>query len=143
IEPTANDQIVFLGDMIDSGKESREVLERIIALQQQCNVLLIRGNHEEMMFAARESEKALRYWENCGGIATVNSYRFGGNLSDIPAAHWQLLDTCLPYFETDKFIFTHANFVPDLPMADQPEYSLRWELFDPEKVQPHISGKTV
>ena len=143
IEPTPADQIVFLGDMVDSGKESREVLERIIALQHECDVLLIRGNHEEMMFAARESEKALRYWENCGGVATVNSYRFGGTLADIPAAHWQLLDTCLPYHETEKFILTHANYVPDLAMADQPEYSLRWELFDPEKVQPHVSGKTV
>ena len=143
IEPVPGDRIVFLGDMVDSGKESREVLERIIALKQECDVVLIQGNHEEMMYAARESEKALRYWENCGGIATVNSYRFGGNFADIPAEHWRLLDTCLPYYETEDFILTHANYVPDLPMAEQPEYSLRWELFDPEKVQPHVSGKTV
>ena len=143
IEPSPGDRIVFLGDMVDSGKESREVLERIIALKQECDVVLIQGNHEEMMYAARESEKALRYWENCGGIATVNSYRFGGTFADIPAEHWRLLDTCLPYYETEDFILTHANYVPDLPMAEQPEYSLRWELFDHEKVQPHVSGKTV
>jgi serine/threonine protein phosphatase 1 len=143
IEPTSDDRIVFLGDMVDSGKESRDVLERIIALKQECDVVLIQGNHEEMMYAARENEKALRYWENCGGVATINSYRFGGTLADIPAEHWRLLDTCVPYYETDEFILTHANYVPDLPMAEQPEYSLRWELFDPEKERPHFSGKPV
>lgn len=143
IEPTGTDRIVFLGDVVDSGKETREVLERIIALKHQCDVVLIQGNHEEMMYAARENEKALRYWENCGGVATINSYRFGGTLADIPSEHWQLLDTCVPYFETDEFILTHANYVPDLPMAEQPEYSLRWELFDHEKERPHFSGKPV
>jgi serine/threonine protein phosphatase 1 len=143
IEPTTDDRIVFLGDMVDSGKETREVLERIIALKQECDVVLIQGNHEEMMFAARENEKALRYWENCGGVATINSYRFGGTLADIPAEHWRLLDTCVPYYETDEFILTHANYAADLPMAEQLEYTLRWELFDPDKVQPHFSGKSV
>src|SRR5262249_13982392 len=98
IGPTVNDQIVFLGDVVASGKETRDGFERIIASKRECDVLLIQGNHEEMMYAARESEKALRYWENCGGVATVNSYRFGGTLADIPATHWQLLDTCVPYY---------------------------------------------
>ena len=142
IEPTSADQIVFLGDLVDSGKESREVLELIIALKKKCDVVLIKGNHEEMMYAAREEEKALRYWENCGGVATINSYKFCGTLADIPAEHWALLDICVPYYETDECIFTHANYVADLPMAEQPEYTLRWELFDATK-QPHISGKLV
>ncbi len=47
---------MFLGDLIDQGKESREVLERIIELKRECHVVLIQGNHEEMMYAAWESE---------------------------------------------------------------------------------------
>lgn len=143
IAPTADDRIVFLGDLIDQGKESREVLERIISLQRECQVVLIRGNHEEMLYAAWASEGALRYWENCGGVATLNSYRFGAKLAEIPAAHWALLDTCVPYYETDDFIFTHTNYLADMPMEEQPEYTLRWALFDPAKEQPHYSGKTV
>jgi serine/threonine protein phosphatase 1 len=142
IAPTTSDRIVFLGDMIDQGKETREVLERIIALQRQCEVVLIQGNHEEMLYAARDDEKALRYWENCGGVQTINSYNFCGTLADIPATHWALLDTCVPYYETDECILTHANYLPDLPMAEQPEFTLRWELFDPAR-QPHFSGKMV
>jgi serine/threonine protein phosphatase 1 len=118
-------------------------LERILALQQQHDVVLIQGNHEEMLYAARDDIKALRYWERCGGVATLNSYRFGGTLADIPVGHWELLDTCVPYYETDDCILTHANHIANLPMAEQPEYTLRWELFDPARQQPHISGKTV
>lgn len=143
IAPTADDRIVFLGDLIDQGKESRDVLDRIIRLQRECEVVLIQGNHEEMLYAARESERALRYWENCGGVATLNSYEFGAKLADIPAEHWALLDTGVPFFETDEFIFTHANYFANLPMDEQPEYALRWALFDPPKERPHFSGKTV
>jgi serine/threonine protein phosphatase 1 len=143
IVPTADDRIVFLGDLVDQGKESKEVLERILRLQRECQVVLIRGNHEEMMFAAQESEAALRYWERCGGVATLNSYRFGGNLNDIPPEHWALLKTCVPYYETEEYIFTHANYLADAAMADQPEYTLRWALFDPDKERPHFSGKTI
>ena len=143
IDPTEGDRLVFLGDMIDQGRESREVLECILALKRRCGVVLIQGNHEEMMYAARADVQALRYWENCGGVSTLTSYRFGGTLADIPAEHWALLDTCVPYYETDKCIFTHANYQVDLPMDRQSEFSLRWELFDPETQQPHFSGKPV
>jgi Calcineurin-like phosphoesterase len=143
IEPTADDRLVLLGDVIDQGKETREVLDRILELRERTQLTLIQGNHEEMMFAARESEKALRYWENCGGAATLNSYRFGGKMDEIPAEHWKLLEACQPYYETDDFIFTHANYMYDEPMADQPGYYLRWALFEAAKERPHISGKTV
>ena len=143
IDPTPGDQLVFLGDMIDQGRESRDVLERIIGLKRECGVVLIQGNHEEMIYAARVEEKALRYWENCGGVATLNSYRFGATLAEIPAEHWALLDTCVPYYETDECILTHANYRADRAMAEQSEYTLRWELFDPALVEPHISGKAV
>jgi hypothetical protein len=45
IDPAREDRLVFLGDIIDQGRESRDVLERIIALRRQCRVVLIQGNH--------------------------------------------------------------------------------------------------
>ena len=133
IAPAPNDRLVFLGDLIDQGADTRDVLDRLIELKQRCSLVLIQGNHEEMLYAARESEQALRYWENCGGIATLNSYRFGGSLTDIPKEHWMLLDECRPYYETDDYIFTHANYLPDVPMPLQPGYELRWALFEPDR----------
>jgi serine/threonine protein phosphatase 1 len=143
INPTAGDRLIFLGDLVDQGRESREVLERIIELQSRCRVVLIQGNHEEMMIAARESEQALRFWENCGGVATLNSYRFGARLEEIPGQLWALFEQCRPSYETDKVIFTHANYLPDVPMSLQPGHQLRWVLFDPAEMQPHFSGKPV
>lgn len=141
--PTAADQLVFLGDLIDQGKETRDVLNRILDLQNCTQVTLIQGNHEEMLFAARDNEQARRYWENCGGAATLHSYRLGAKLDDIPISHWSLLESSVPFFETDTTIFTHANYLPNVPMADQPGYQLRWSLFESGKARPHVSGKTI
>ena len=136
IAPTASDRLVFLGDLIDQGRDSSAVLDRLIHLHQQCDVVLIKGNHEEMILAAHESESTLRYWENCGGVATLNSYRFGAVLADIPPEHWSLLESCQPYLETDEFLFTHANYLPDVPISQTDEYQLRWALFEPEEMGP-------
>jgi calcineurin-like phosphoesterase family protein len=143
IAPSRGDRLIFLGDLIDQGRDSAEVLDRIIALKRRCRVVLIRGNHEEMLLAARENEEALRYWEVCGGVATLTSYRYGARLQDIPAEHWALLEESRDYYETDDCIFTHANYLAELPMNAQPEYQLRWALLDPAEAQPHVSGKTV
>jgi serine/threonine protein phosphatase 1 len=143
IVPRSSDQLVFLGDLIDQGRDSAAVLDRLIELQQQCQVVLIKGNHEEMLVSARESEKSLRYWEECGGVYTLNSYKFGADLDAIPPQHWQLLSTCQPYYETDRLILTHAHYDPKQPMNLQESYQLRWALFEPDEMQPHHSGKTV
>lgn len=143
IAPTASDRLVFLGDLIDQGRDSAAVLDKLIELQSRCQVVLIQGNHEEMMFTARESEKALRYWEECGGVYTLNSYRFGATLSVVPSHHWDLLGQGQPYYETDSFILTHAHYLPDVPMSEQPTYQLRWALLEPNLMAPHQSGKTV
>ncbi len=144
VAPAPADTLVFLGDMIDHGRDSNDVLARIIELQSQCRVVLIEGNHEEMMlWARRDGDEALRYWENHGGAPTLNSYRFPGRLEDVPPEHWRLVEECVPYYETDDFIFTHASYLPELPMADQPTHQLRWMLFDPHELRPHCSGKPV
>ncbi len=142
IVPAPDDQLVFVGDLIDQGRDSAAVLERLIQLRQRCHVTLIQGNHEEMLYAARDSERALRYWEECGGIYTLNSYQFDAGLNVIPPRHWALLDSCVPYLETDDFIITHANYRPDVPMSEQDGHLLRWGLFEPAEMQPHQSGKT-
>jgi serine/threonine protein phosphatase 1 len=143
MKPAPADTLVFLGDLIDHGRNSKEVLERITELQSACRVVLIQGNHEEMMQWARNDAKALDYWQNHGGAPMLSSYRFPGKIDDIPPEHWQLLDQFVPYYETEDFIFTHANYQHDLPMAEQDGRTLRWALFEPQEARRHISGKPV
>src|SRR5215470_13453186 len=53
--PLENDDIlIFIGDYIDRGPDSRGVLETLLALQKsQGNVVFLRGNHEQLMLDAR------------------------------------------------------------------------------------------
>jgi serine/threonine protein phosphatase 1 len=143
IVPTPRDRLVFLGDLVDHGPEVRDVLDLILLLERRTQVILIQGNHEEMMLAARDNPQALAYWINIGGASTLNSYRFGGRVDEVPAEHWELLGRCRPSYEADEAIFTHANYLPDVPLAEQPGRQLRWALFDPQDVHPHASGKPV
>jgi serine/threonine protein phosphatase 1 len=143
IVPGAGDLVIVLGDFVDQGQETRLVIDCLIALQDRCELVCLAGNHEEMLLAARSNEAALRYWEMCGGVQTLNSYRFGGTLDDIPEEHWGFVASCRDWFETANHIFVHANFDPNLPLRDQETHTLRWGLLDPDTVRTHESGKTV
>src|SRR5262245_5096396 len=63
IAPTPSDRLIFLGDLIDQGRDTRDVLDRLIELKRRTTLVLIQGNHEEMLYAARGNEQALRFWE--------------------------------------------------------------------------------
>ncbi|MEO9595099.1 metallophosphoesterase family protein, partial [Rhodopirellula bahusiensis] len=49
LAPTADDELIFLGDYIDRGPDSRDVVEQLITLQSTCKVVPLRGNHEWML----------------------------------------------------------------------------------------------
>lgn len=143
IRPTPDDTIICLGDFIDSGRETKDVISRLIRLQDECQLVMIQGNHEEMMLAALESPRLLDSWLMCGGMETINSYKFCGRIDAIDPDHIEFIRACRDYYETDSHILVHANYDPDLPMADLPPHTLRWSLLEKESVRRHVSGKTV
>ena len=143
IKPRPEDTIVTLGDYIDRGPDSRGVLERLIDLGRRCQLELILGNHEEMLFEALAGSLPLKYFLRLGGDATLDSYGPGRDLSLIPKDHIDFLKGGLDYCETDSHIFLHANYFPDIPMASQPVGMLRWESLQDLPPGPHESGKTV
>src|SRR5437588_8450863 len=85
IDLTELDTLVFLGDYIDRGPDSRGVLEQVIALAERCVVVPLLGNHEEMLLAALEGQSDLHYWLNFGGMATLASYGYSGGRGIRPA----------------------------------------------------------
>jgi serine/threonine protein phosphatase 1 len=141
VRPSKDDTLVVLGDTIDNGLDSRGVIDLLIELEGCCRLVVVLGNHEEMMLSARHNRKSLEFWLNCGGLATLDSYGFGARLSDIPKRHWQLLERCIPFFETETHLFVHANYLPELPLAGQPGDVLRWRSLDDSVPGPHFSGK--
>lgn len=148
VSPGPDDQIIALGDYVDRGPNSRGVLERLIELHAGGRLIPLRGNHDIMMLEARSGRDI--GWLAIGGKQTLLSY--GGNpngevnpqelLALIPEHHWRFLEKeCLPYYETDKHIFVHANLYADLPLDEQPDYMLYWEKLTEPCV--HVSGKTM
>lgn len=139
---TPADTLILLGDIVDRGTDTHGVIEQLLALRELCRLVLLRGNHEEMLLAAQTSTVELRAWIYSGGARTLDSYGFGGGLEVIPRSHLELLRASKPYYQTARHVFVHANYVADLPMEDQPSNTLYWESLYARMPGPHFSGKT-
>jgi len=140
IDPQPNDLIVLLGDYVDRGPHSRAVIDRLIALADQCRMIPLLGNHEIMMLAAIEGHD-VDFWLSCGGFETLVDYNCV--LSDVPQEHIEFMGHCRRYFETPTHIFLHANYQADLPLDAQPDHLVFWEHLTFSAPEPHFSGKTV
>lgn len=143
IEPRPEDTIVTLGDYVDRGPDSKGVIDCLINYQQQCRLVAIYGNHEEMMLNVVKENQPPHLWLQHGGVDTLDSYGFIGNLKVIPDAHHQFFDAMVNYYETADHIFTHANYDPNRPFEKQDIYHLRWLKLTESTPGPHISGKRV
>jgi len=144
IQPAPHDHIITLGDMIDGGRDSAAVLARLMKLAQRCRYTPVMGNHEELFLTALTNERALMTWMDLGGFATLNSYRFGARIAEVPPEDVAFIRSCVDYVETETHIFTHASYNAGLPMSEQDSHTLRWELLDHQQPPAqHCSGKTV
>lgn len=141
IQPTSSDTIITLGDYVDRGSDSKGVIERLIALEKECQLIPLLGNHEEMMLEVVRDGAPPYSWLQHGGIDTLDSYGFGGDLSVIPETHRRFLDDLVDYFETDSHFFVHANYESETPFEDQPADLLRWVKLTSSIPDPHFSGK--
>lgn len=143
LSPQVEDTIVTLGDYINRGPDSRGVLDTLLGLQELCQLIPILGNHEEMMLDSRDDRHAEQRWRYQGGEATLNSYGYNAGVNQIPQSHWDFLSQCCSYYESEKFIFTHANYCWYSALNDQPSSLLRWLSLEESAPRPHVSGKTV
>lgn len=134
------DRVIFLGDLIDRGPDSRRVIEMVLDLGRFCRCDLILGNHEEMLIDAVDDPQCVRFWLECGGAAALESY--GGRLENIPDEHLEFLRAALPYIETDTDILVHAGLEPDVPLDEQTAEWLRWNKLTGWEA-PHPSGKRI
>ena len=121
-----SDTLVFLGDLIDRGPASREVIETICQLRREgVSVVGLLGNHEYLLLEyQRTGEAAILPYLRANGIeTTLESYGAGNqrglaDLSFMPPEHRDFFFSLLPYWETEEFIFVHAGIIPGLPLED-------------------------
>jgi serine/threonine protein phosphatase 1 len=114
------DLVVFLGDYINRGPGSREVIEILIDLSQRVeNAVFLMGNHEYAVleYARTCDPEDLRLLRPLGIEDTLKSYgelsiRALRDLSFLPESHRFFLEGLVPYFRTKNYLFTHAGVIP-------------------------------
>ncbi len=112
------DILIFLGDYIDKGEQSADVLNILLNIQQEYpdRIFFLRGNHEELLLRAMHSEQDYDKWLDQGGQSTIssytkNNYRIPFNrLTDvIPSPHLQFLRETRISFQLDNYLFFHGG----------------------------------
>jgi serine/threonine protein phosphatase 1 len=142
IDPQPDDTLVTLGDCIDRGPESCQVIEELLRLRKVCRVVPLLGNHEEMMLNFLEGRPQPDDWLACGGAATVESYRGAdGKLIPAPPEHIDYIRTWADCYQTETHFFVHACYEPERPLTDQHWQSLRWHSLRMGMPGPHQSDK--
>lgn len=140
--PIRTAALVFLGDLIDRGPSSAEVVERLSSLQNfPAKTLFLMGNHEEVLLRVLNAEPDLVYdWLGYGGDAFVESYGLNAAalqaLSEeriaellratIPPAHIAFIESFGDTFRFGDYLFVHAGIRPGVPVEEQQPKDLRW-----------------
>jgi serine/threonine protein phosphatase 1 len=125
VGPTADDQLVFLGDYVDRGPDSAGVIEILLALRERWpQTVFLRGNHEQLLLDVLAGGDPTTFLLNGGG-RTIASYEAAGGWPP-PPSHQDFLRDLRYSFETEGFIFVHAGLRPGIPLAQQSPDDLLW-----------------
>jgi serine/threonine protein phosphatase 1 len=124
-------QLVFVGDYVDRGPNSKGVVDYIIDLKKKYNpenIICLMGNHERMFLDFLQGREEMFFLLN-GGTATAVSYwgdQWERRERRLPDGHKLFFETLKLYYETENFIFVHGGLRPGLPLAAQKEEDLLW-----------------
>ena len=107
---TKEDKIYFLGDYIDRGSGSKEVIDFILQLKNEnYNINTLRGNHEQLFMDSDKSFTDFQNWIANGGVATLESFEIS-RYTELDDVYKNFFNETKFYFEKDGFIFVHAGF---------------------------------
>ena len=119
IDLRSDDTFVFMGDYIDRGKHSKEVVERIIEIGKKYRTVCLIGSHEYALLHAKHDEYYNYLFWNYGGPETVKSY--GGRFENILNIHGDFFRNLKYYYLTDNYLFVHAGINPNIKLEEQDE----------------------
>jgi serine/threonine protein phosphatase 1 len=155
--PVAQAVEVFLGDYIDRGAQSREVIEALIGRRRKHALVLLKGNHETYALQFLNDPSVLPEWSQAGGINTLLSYGIqpstrGSPRKDeevaaafaqvLPRNHRRFIEGLALSFTCGDYFFTHAGVRPGIPVQRQREQDLLW-IRDEFLLHEEDFGKTI
>jgi serine/threonine protein phosphatase 1 len=141
-EPAGDRRVFYLGDYIDRGPSSREVLEFLMDRdRERLPAIHLRGNHEAMLLQFLEDSSIGPEWLAYGGLATLMSY--GVNLKEgetdqkwaaaqqalvenLPNSHKEFLRSLPTHASAGDYFFVHAGVRPGIPLDRQADSDLIW-----------------
>lgn len=132
--------VVFLGDYVDKGPQSRVVIDMLLEFTGDTDFepRFLLGNHEETLLDFLAGRIRGRTWAEHGGDATLRSY--GVHLAGeadwadarerlrqaVPPAHLRFLENLELMIEADDLLFVHAGIRPGVPLDQQTTRDLLW-----------------
>ena len=123
------DTIVFLGDYIDRGKNSIDVIDWLIELSLIWNCVFLKGNHEQLFLNALKSlsEEDIDQCVINGGEETLKNYLLlKKNNFEKFKKHIKFFKSLKNYYLTEKFLFVHAGINPFKDWDSQDEEDFLW-----------------
>lgn len=111
-------KMIFVGDYVDRGPNSKSVVQLIMKLQEDGHVALM-GNHEDMLIAGE-------YMYAAETIVSFGGFR--GHYIPEWAMNW--MKSLPKYYEDDTIIVAHAGANPAFPMNEQTDHMLLWMRYE-------------
>ena len=146
-----DDRLVFLGDYIDRGPGSREVVDLLLRLraEQTCQLTFLKGNHEDMFldFLGKNGHFGEGFLDN-GGHMTLRSYRIPYGVSgreaaeSLPPEHLQFFQELEIFTVVEPVLCVHAGVNPLLPLVEQNAEEMLW-IRQEFLTNPHLLPYTV
>ena len=141
LHPIDNPLQVFLGDYIDRGPYSRDVIDLLISRRKQCPTVCLKGNHEAIALRVLQDSRLLQVWLQLGGGDTMTSYGITPPISAdsgdaevvvralrkaMPEDHKSFLSGLPLSLTCGDFFLSHAGARPGIPLGTQRQRDLLW-----------------
>jgi serine/threonine protein phosphatase 1 len=141
-QPAKNTLLVFVGDLIDRGPNSAQVIERLRTYRRpRIQPVFILGNHEEVLLRILKGDTSLiASWLQFGGLQCLQSYgvapqQLRGLSPDkvvelareaVPREHGEFLESFVDSCRFGDYLFVHAGIRPGVALDQQSQADLRW-----------------
>jgi len=130
-----DDLLVLLGDVVDGGYNTYEVVEELLKID---NIVFVIGNHDKWFIDNLSSGWSGDIWLNQGGKNTLDSYRKASIGGMVPVTHQEFFNSGHYYYILNNMLFVHGGFNPRLPIEENSMQTLLW---DRSLIEKHKNGR--